>query len=367
MDTSESDKSENMRRRRVLTAAALAPVLAGAGTAAAGGGRPAVQGRAGATRRLRPVTTKAEHWRGVARALGRTGILAGAEYQLGFLRDDLRVTSRGVTVHPALAVGSHVSFVRYEDGSTLMMGDLAIAESELQHVIGALHAKGLQQTAIHKHLLAHTPEVWWVHVHGHRRDAEALAGALRGALDRTATPARPRPVTRVTGLDTKGIAAALGVKGFDDEGVHKCLFFRRETVTMMGCLEMPPGLGAMSAFLFQPLGGGRAAVNGDFAMTAGEIQDVLAALHRGGISIIELHNHGLDDEPRLFFVHFWAVGDAVRIARALRRAVDATDVAPFEPAHPAGAHDPAHTDKRGASRRPDAARTASVSSHTELT
>lgn len=362
MDTSDS---ENVLRRRVLTAAALAPVLAGAGTAAARGGRPAVQDGAGATRRLRPVTTKAEDWHGVARALGRTGIMAGTEYQLGFLRDDLRVTSRGVSVHPALAVGSHVSFVRYDDGSTLLMGDLAIAESELQHVIGSLHAKGLHQTAIHKHLLAHSPEVWWVHVHGHRHDAKALAGALRSALDRTATPARARPVDRVKGLDTKRIAAVLGVKGFDDEGVHKCLFFRRETVTM-GCLVMPPGLGAMSAFLFQPLGGGRAAVNGDFAMTAGEVQHVLAALHRGGVSIIELHNHGLDDEPRLFFVHFWAVGDAVQIARTLRRAVDATDVAPFEPAHPADS-DPARPGGHGASRGPGTGRTPSVSSHTELT
>ncbi|MEU7164699.1 DUF1259 domain-containing protein [Streptomyces morookaense] len=332
MDTSDS---ENVRRRPLLTAAALAPVLAGAGTAVARSGRPAVKDGAATTGRLRPVATTAEDWRGVSRALGRRGIMAGVEYQLGFLRDDLRVTSRGVSVNPALAVGSHVSFVRYDDGSTLMMGDLAVAEAELQHVVGTVHARGLQQTAIHKHLLAHSPEVWWVHVHGHRRDAEALAGGLRAVLDRTATPARARPVARVKGLDTKRIAAALGVKGFDEEGVHKCLFFRRETVTM-GCLEMPPGLGAMSAFLFQPLGGGRAAVNGDFAMTADEVQDVLAALHRGGISIIELHNHGLDDEPRLFFVHFWAVGDAVHIARTLRRAVDATDVAPFEPVHPAG-------------------------------
>ncbi|MER5918528.1 DUF1259 domain-containing protein, partial [Streptomyces sp. NPDC001982] len=68
---------------------------------------------------------------------------------------------------------------------------------------------------------------------------------------------------------------------------------------------------------------------GDLALIAGEVQAALVALRRGGVELVELHNHHLTDEPRLFFVHYWAVGDAVRLAQAIRRAVGATNVVPM--------------------------------------
>jgi Domain of Unknown Function (DUF1259) len=332
----ESPKSP--LRRRMLTAAVLAPVLAGAGTAA-GLVRPAPAGARRTQERFHPVMTTTADWRGVERTLGRRGDLAGTEYRVGFPRGDLNVKSYGVSVTSALAVASHVAFVRYADASTLMMGDLVVTEAELQRVIGALGRHGIRQTAIHKHLLAQSPPLWWIHIHGHGRDAAALAGGLRAALEHTATPpASAAPAATLPArLDGAGIDAALGVKGVWDQGIYRCLFVRRETVEE-GDYVLPPGLGATTAFLFQPLGRGRAAVNGDYAMTAGEVQEVLAALERGGIKVVELHNHGLTDEPRLFFTHLWAVGDAVRIARALRTALDVTNVRPFDaPQTPRGA------------------------------
>lgn len=309
------------------------PVLAGAGPGAGaarahgGGGHGG-----GGTEPVEPVPTTAEDWADVALALGREGEMnRGTFYHLAFDRTDLHVVSHGVAVSPAL-VGSHVSFVRYADGSTLVMGDLAVTEDELQPVIGELQLRHLAQTAIHKHLLAHRPDVWWAHVHAHGHDAVALARDLRAVLDRTATPP-PRPAppggsgSPPPDLDTAGIDAALGVAGTAHDGIYQCVFVRRETVVEQG-MVMPPGLGSTTALNFQPLGGGRAALSGDIAMTAGEVQDVLGGLSRGGIGVVTLHNHGLTDEPRLFFVHLWATGDAVTIARALRPAIDATRTSP---------------------------------------
>jgi len=86
-------------------------------------------------------------------------------------------------------------------------------------------------------------------------------------------------------------------------------------------------MGLSTAINFQPTGGGRAAINGDFVMTADEVDRVIAALRENGIRVVALHNHLTDEEPRLFFMHFWAEDDAVGLARGLRAALDQTNSA----------------------------------------
>lgn len=319
---------ETAPRRHVLAAAALAPILVGAPTLACDLTNGATRGRHRGP--VRPVPTALSDWTGVADALGRPGDMRrNVMYHTGFPRRDLLVASRGIVVKQALALGSHVSFVRYADGGSLMMGDMVVAESELQQFSDVLHQQGIGQTAIHKHLLSQHPDVWWVHVHAHGHDPVTSARGLRAALDRTGTPPPvPAPPQRHHDLDTAAVDAALGVKGSFDEGVYKSTFVRRETITD-GSLVLPPGLGSTSAFSFQPLGGGRAAISGDFCVIAEETQDALGALRRAGFELVELHSHGLTDQPRLFFIHFWAVGDAVELARGLRTAVDVTNVVPM--------------------------------------
>ncbi|MER6498407.1 DUF1259 domain-containing protein [Streptomyces sp. NPDC001455] len=318
-------------RRRVLAAAALAPVLtaAGAPTATAATGNKLTERTNPHGGRVSPVPTALEDWAGVARALGRAGnMLRGTIYHTGFPRRDLHVISEGVNVTPGLALGTHVAFVRYADGSTMLMGDVAVTEDELQRVTDAWLAHGIGQTALHKHLLAQTPDIWWTHVHAHGHDPVAMARGLRAGLDRTGTPpARPPRPSAPVDLDTAGMEAVLDTKGTVEDGLYKILFVRRETIAD-GHLILPPGLGSTSAFNFQPLGGGRAALSGDCAMLADETPAVLKALRRGGIKLVELHNHHLAEDPRLFFTHFWAVDDGVALARAIRPALDATNVVP---------------------------------------
>ncbi|MFF1357866.1 DUF1259 domain-containing protein [Streptomyces sp. NPDC058297] len=321
------DEQAATSRRRLLTAAALAPVLVGAGAAAAHAMPDRATG-ARPHRRIEPLATTMSDWAAVEKVLGRKGnLLRETTYHTPFPRDDLRVVVEGdIVITPELALGAHVAFVRYADGSTMCMGDVAVTETELQGVIDAWQANGIMVTALHKHLPAHSPDIWWVHVHGHGHDELALARGVRAGFDRTGIPPEtpsgpPSPID----LDVAGIEAALGAKGSSDGVVYKAVFARRETICD-GHLLLPSGLGATSAFIFQPLGNGRAALSGDCVMIAEEVQNVLGALRRGGIQLVELHNHHLTESPRLFFTHFWAVGDAVDLARALRPVVDATNV-----------------------------------------
>ncbi|MFF4925928.1 DUF1259 domain-containing protein [Kitasatospora sp. NPDC001261] len=308
----------NPSRRRLLTAAAVAPVLVGTAPRAAAAEAARRQG-------VLPVPTVEADWRRVAEVLGRSGTMAGGSvYRVRFARQDLPVTTYGVT----LFLGSYAAFTRYEDSRTLLMGSLAVTESELQHAIDALTIGGLDVTAVHKHLPAHEPAMWWVHFHGHDEDPAALAHGVKAALAVTTTPSVPPPASEPTvDLDIAAIEDALNVKGVNDSGIHRFTFNRRETVTDHGRV-LPPATGMTTLISFYPVGARRAAVNGDLVMTAGEVRNVLAALRRGGIDVVELHNHGLTEEPRLFFAHFWAIDDGVNLARALRAALDATDTTP---------------------------------------
>lgn len=156
-------------RRRLLGAAVLPSVLSGvpAGALALSAGR---EGRA----RVKPVTTTLADWADVRGVLGQPGDMRRFIYHTAFPRRDLRVFSRGILIKPALALGTHVSFVRYADGSTLLMGDIVVTEGELQTFCDLLHRHGITQSALHKHLLAHEPDVWWVH-------ARAVGGPLSAA------------------------------------------------------------------------------------------------------------------------------------------------------------------------------------------
>jgi hypothetical protein len=271
-------------------------------------------------------TTEAD-WSGVAQALGRPGKLTDTVYRVALPRSDLSVVSRGVSIKPGLALGGYAVFTRYPD-TTMLMGDLVVTEAELPRVTDALLANRIDVTGLHKHLLDQSPAIWWMHIHG-MGDPVQLAKGVRVALDVTATPpVAPSPGPQPTlDLDTAGIDAALGRKGTADGGVYKVSIPRGDTIVQDGHV-LPAGLGLTTAVNFQPAGGGKAAINGDFAMTGNEVQKVIAALRQGGIEIVEVHNHSLAEQPRLFYMHFWAVNDAVALARALRPALDATNLKP---------------------------------------
>ena len=277
----------------------------------------------------RPVTTSDADWKSVTDALGRTGKFGDSNtvYRIPLVRSDLQVVTVGVPIKPGLSLGGYVAFAKYDD-ATMVMGDLVVTEAELPKVTDALQSHGIEQTALHKHLLEQSPQVWWTHIHA-MGDPAKLAAGIKAALDATAIapaaapPAQQPPVD----LDTAGIDAALGRKGNPDGGLYKFNLARQDTIVDDGHL-VPPTFGVTTTVNFQPLGEGKAAINGDIVMTGPEVQKVIQALRAGNISLVTVHNHSLTDEPRLFYLHYWAVDDAVTLAKAMRAALDATNLQP---------------------------------------
>ncbi len=205
------------------------------------------------------------------------------------------------------------------------MGDLVLTEDEYGDVISRLQEGGIEQTAIHKHLLDESPAVWWTHIHG-RGDPVELAQAIRAALDLTGTPlSESGGGSQDLGIDTERLDGIIGHTGKTEGGVHKYNIGRAEEVTTEDGTSLSAPMGVATVINFQPTEEGRAATNGDFVMTAEEVNPVIRALRQNGIEVVALHNHHLDEEPRLFYMHFWANDDAEALAQGLRAALDQTN------------------------------------------
>ena len=269
----------------------------------------------------------APDWAAVDRAVGRPGAeQAGGVHRYAFPRSDLNVTLDGVSIKPALALGSWAAFLPMGD-EAMVMGDLVLTHDEVNPVLTRLLAGGFTITALHNHLLRSAPATMYMHIAGHG-DPVKLATALREALAASHTPlGAPAPAAGAAALDldTAALDGLMGTRGKANGGVLQYNFPRAETL-MDGDMPVPVAMGTATAINFQPTGGGKAAITGDFVLIASEVEPVLRALRHNGIEVTALHNHMLDDQPRLFFMHFWANRDAASLARGLRAALDKTNL-----------------------------------------
>jgi hypothetical protein len=270
-------------------------------------------------------------WDKVAAALGKSGTeMPGGVYRVGLPRTDLHVTLDDVEIKPTLALGSWLAF-KTMGTDTMVMGDLVLTESEISPVMKQLAYGGIEITALHNHLLRAQPATFYMHVLGHG-DPVKLATALHQGLALSKTPfgnatppAAGSPPPKID-LDTAMIDRTLGGKGQIAGGVYQVNIPRAEKIMDAG-MDVPVAMGSAEAMNFQPTGGGKAAITGDLVLTAQEVNPVLRALRDNGIEVTALHNHMLDDQPRLFFMHFWANDDAEKLAKGLRNALDKVNVA----------------------------------------
>jgi hypothetical protein len=270
-----------------------------------------------------------DDWNAVGAALGKTGTeMPDGVYRVGLPRTDLHVALDGVEIKPSLALGSWLAFRSY-GGMAMVMGDLVLTGDEVNPVMKKLAESGIEITAVHNHLLRAEPATFYMHVLGNG-DPVKLATALHDGLALSHTPfaatapaaGTPAPLD----LDTGMIDRTLGAKGNAVGGVYQIGIKRAEDIQDRG-MEVPVAMGSGEAINFQPTGGGKAAITGDFVLTAKEVNPVLRTLRENGIEVTALHNHMLDDEPRLFFMHFWANDDATQLATGLRRALDQINLA----------------------------------------
>ena len=265
----------------------------------------------------------------VGEALGKTGATApGDIYRVGLPRTDLKVTLDGVELKPGFALGGWLAFEKMGDQG-MVMGDLVLTMDEVAPATTKLAAGGIDVTALHNHLLRNQPFTMYMHVLG-RGDPVKLATALHTALGETKTPlsaapgapAAPPPID----LDTAAIDQTLASKGTNNSGVYQFSVPRAEPIKDNG-MAVPPPMGSANAINFQPTGGGKAAITGDFVLIAKEVNPVLKALREHGIEVTAIHNHMLDDQPHLYFMHFWANDDARKLAEGLKAALAQINIA----------------------------------------
>ena len=266
-------------------------------------------------------------WRAVEQALGKPGQLqAGDVFRVGMPRTDLSVTVKGVPVKAGFALGSYAAFKQMGD-QAMVMGDLVLLDQEVPAVMSGLFSGGLEVTAVHNHLNEMSPHVMYMHYEGHG-DAAQLARALRQALSASGTPlggpATP-PAAGAPPIDTRQIEQALGRTGRDmGAGVFQVTVPRAEAITENG-MPLLPAMGVVTVLNFQAMADGKTAITGDFVLIDKEVNPVARTLRQHGIDVTAIHNHGLLDMPRLFYMHFWAVDAPAKLAQGLKAALDQTN------------------------------------------
>jgi Domain of Unknown Function (DUF1259) len=272
-----------------------------------------------------PATAEPD-WSKVDAIFGRAPMKSDNAVRYGFPRSDLNVTLDGVAIKPGFALGGWVAFAPMGDAA-MAMGDLVLTESEINPVMAKLLGEGIEVTAVHNHLLRASPATFYMHIEGHG-DAAKLAESIRAGLAVSKTPMQASPPASPpppVDLDTAKLDEAIGVKGRANGGVYGFTVPRADQVKDSG-MVVPAALGSAIGINFQPTGGGKAAITGDFVALGSEVNPLIASLRQHGIEVTAIHNHMLNDEPRMFFIHFWANDDAQKLASSLSAALGTMNV-----------------------------------------
>jgi hypothetical protein len=260
----------------------------------------------------------AADFRDVEKILGVPGQMQEGAVVFSFPRSDLKITIDGEPVPTAFGFGSWTAWKEMGKDS-MVMGDLVLLEKEINPVISALAEANINVTAIHNHFIGEKPRIMYMHIGG-MGNPSTLAKGIRNALDKTATPKTPTSASApALALNTKQIEEIIGHPGKSGGGVFK-IVLGRQGVKMNGVeLTASMGLNTWAAFVGT---NERAHVAGDVAMTASEVNKVIRALRKGGINLAAVHNHMLDEQPRIFFLHYWGTGPAEKMAQTVREAFD---------------------------------------------
>lgn len=266
----------------------------------------------------------------IEQAFGKPGELKEDVYKVSLPRKDLSVSLNGVQLKPGFALGSWIAF-KQAGNNAVLDGDLVLAEPEVGAVFGKLRQEGIEVSALHNHLIGETPKLMFLHIAG-KGDAGKMATSVKEALRLTGTPMEPQPAnatptamspaTEEHDFDVGVIDKELGHTGKLKDGVLHVSVPRPESIKMHGT-TLPPSMGMATAINFQATQGNKVAATGDFVMVSEEVDRVTKALTEHGILITALHNHLVHGSPDLYFMHFWAVDTAEKVAKGLRAGLDA--------------------------------------------
>jgi hypothetical protein len=257
---------------------------------------------------------------------GRAGQKTGDVYKVGLPRTDLHVVVEGIAIKPGLALGSWAAFSGTDDNA-MVTGDLVLLQGEVNPVMEKLRAEGFDISAVHNHLLGEEPHVMYMHYMGHGPSAK-LANSLKAALALSKTPlgkveAAAEPASPPDWV--KGVEDSVGRKGTFKSGVLSFGVPRAQPITEGG-MTLTGAQGVAESINFQDAGDGRVATTGDFVLIADEVNPVISALEEQHIAVTALHNHLLTEQPRIFFMHFWAVGAPNSVGAGISAALKRIEV-----------------------------------------
>jgi hypothetical protein len=276
-------------------------------------------------------TVPAEY-QAVLDTLGRQGDFKDNVLKVNIPRNDLHVQVRGVALPTPFAFGGWVAFTRGTGGMDVMMGDLVLAEDEVNPVMSAVLDGGLDVTALHNHLFWESPRVFYMHVHGHGKTSDLAAKikpalALIGKSAPTAPAAAPAARSIEGKLETGQLAKSVGYPGEQTGPVFKITIGRSDLkMQELGAtINARMGLNTWAAFYGSDAD---AVVAGDVAMVDREVTPVLKALRANGLEVVAVHHHMIGTQPQVIFLHYWGRGSAQKLASAFRAALDQTGARP---------------------------------------
>ena len=271
----------------------------------------------------------------IERVMGIKGKSNNGEYKITIPQNDLDVKVDKFKIIPAMGLGTWVAFTPAKEG-VMVMGDIVVTETDLGPVQQEIIRQGLTSTAIHNHFVRNHPNIMFMHIGG-SGSAEVMAQKAKAVLDkvkelRGGDPSKGTASNEAVQntLDTKRLDEILGYKAEMSKGVYKYTIGRPDVDLREHGTKVTTFLGFNTWAAFQGTPD-KAAVAGDFVMLENEVEPVLKALIENGIEVVALHNHMVHEKPRVFFLHYWGVGDAEKLATGLRAALDQTGKKQKEP------------------------------------
>ncbi|HEX2953445.1 MAG TPA: DUF1259 domain-containing protein [Bacillota bacterium] len=253
---------------------------------------------------------------------GQEGTVQDQVLKLTFPRTDLHVNIGQIPVEPGFALTSWIAFKQHQN-QTIIMGDLVLLDQEINPVISNLIANGIDVTALHNHLVGETPDVMYLHYEGHG-EALKLAEIMKETLKLTGTPLAVLAARSPGNNDWATVESILGRTGQKKGNLLSFSIPRADKVYEDG-MEITPFMGVAMPINFERVGN-QVATTGDFVLLAKEVNPVVRALRENGIEITAIHNHMLFETPRLFFLHFWGVGEPAQLAKGIKEALDQTNI-----------------------------------------
>jgi uncharacterized protein DUF1259 len=264
----------------------------------------------------------------IERIIGIKGQFNNGEYKVTVPQNDLSVEVDGFKIIPAMGLGTWIAFSPTNDGA-MIMGDIVLTETDLKAVQQEVIKQELTISAIHNHFVRNHPNILYMHIGG-SGSTEQVAQKAKAVLDKISSLRGGDPSKGTASnesvpnsLDTKKLDEIVGAKATMSKGVYKYTIGRPDVNLMEHGMKVTTfmGFNTWAAFQGTP---DHAAVAGDFTMTENEVAPVIKALIEHGIEVVAVHNHMVHEQPRIFFLHYWGVGNAEELAKGLRAALDQT-------------------------------------------